>query len=72
MMWYRVNIKVIITCQLEAKLQTVINFLVFLFPPNAHQSVLITQEQMDIFSLSANASIFVYLFILISQLKAHF
>lgn len=66
-MWCRGNIKVIITCQLETKLQGVMNVLVFLFPPNAHQSVLITQEQMDIFFLSANASLF-----LISQLKAHF
>lgn len=63
MMWCRVNIKVIVTCQLETKLQGVINVLVFLFPPNAYQSILITQEQMDVFSLSANASIFIYLFI---------
>lgn len=62
-MWCRVNIKVMVTCQLEAKLQGVINVLVFLFPPNAHQSVLITQEQMDIFSLSAKLSIlFIYFF----------
>lgn len=57
-MWCSTNIKVIVTCQLETKLEGVINVLFFLFPPNAYQSVLITQEQMDNFSLSANASFF--------------
>lgn len=52
------NIKASVTCQLQTKLQSVINVTVFPFPPNAHQSVLIAREQMDIFPLSANASVF--------------